>query len=299
MVRAEGTAEVDKASREAVESLEAYAVYKMARYDEAFRRFMGLAEKGNVQGMLNVANMLASGQGVEQNVAAAFDWYARAASQGDALGMYYTGQAYERGLGTDMDLGTAQVWYQKAAIANSTEAQLALGKLLRQQGQTEQGIRWIQAAADAGDVRAQRYLMAMVPSTGAAVAAHEQSIILQSLQAIDRAMRQRNAPGVVYYIARDAPIRLRLPNSASWRQTDRKGLQALWQSSFDQSEHYQVERSTPELTASGGLIQIVSKIVERLAGPNGERVLEMVETAEVEIAGDRMVVRALTLEIET
>jgi len=54
----------DKRSREAVEALEAYAVYKMAMYDEAYARFMALAEKGNQQGMLNVAGMLAAGLGV-------------------------------------------------------------------------------------------------------------------------------------------------------------------------------------------------------------------------------------------
>ena len=59
----------DRVSREAVEALEAYAVYKMAQYPEAYRRFLGLAQKDNVQGMLNVANMLQAGLGTERDAA--------------------------------------------------------------------------------------------------------------------------------------------------------------------------------------------------------------------------------------
>ena len=75
----------DKRSREAVEALEAYAVYKMAMYDEAYVRFMALAEKGNQQGMLNVAGMLTAGLGVAKNLDAAFGWYRKSAQQGLSL----------------------------------------------------------------------------------------------------------------------------------------------------------------------------------------------------------------------
>jgi len=94
----DGFAGRDKASREAVESLEAYAVYKMGQYDEARIKWLSLASRNNPSAMINLANMAEQGQGVPRdlNKAAewlrkAADWFLKAAEQGDSTAQFNLG----------------------------------------------------------------------------------------------------------------------------------------------------------------------------------------------------------------
>lgn len=291
-------AEGDCAAREAVEALEAYAIYKMGRHREAFDRFRQLADKGNVQGMLNSANMLSAGRGVVRDPVAALRWYRLAAGVGDAVGMYHLARAYEEGIGTPADSGLAERWYRSAAEQRSTEAQLALGKLLRRQGRGTEGLTWIRMAAEAGDVSARRYLATPATATRGAVSAAAGAAVRAAYAAIDRAAAHRNAPGVVYYLRHDATVQLRLPGTVSWTPTDKSGLQALWQATFDQAgDEYRVERSELEITGDNGGIRVVSVVQEQLAGRHGRRQLKIIESAEVEVVDDRMVMNALSLEM--
>lgn len=106
------SAEADqtRVARDMVKVLEAYAVYKMGQYDLAFERYMALAQAGNRQGMLNVANMYAEGKGVGQDHAQAFNWYLKLAEAGDQMGMEETARAYRTGTGTEKDLDKAAYW---------------------------------------------------------------------------------------------------------------------------------------------------------------------------------------------
>jgi len=96
--------------------LEAYAVYKMGQYDLAFERYIVLAEDGNRQGMLNVANMYAAGKGVEQSDTHAFQWYLRLAESGDRLGIAETAKAYRTGRGVQEDAERARYWEEQAGV---------------------------------------------------------------------------------------------------------------------------------------------------------------------------------------
>lgn len=73
----------DTVMRDAVSNLEAYAVYKMGRYDQAAAIWTELAERGNTTAMINLANMHAQGQGRPRDPAAAEAWLRRAAELGD------------------------------------------------------------------------------------------------------------------------------------------------------------------------------------------------------------------------
>lgn len=97
-------------ARNMIKTLEAYAVYKMGQYDLAFERYLELAEKGNRQGMMNVANMYAEGKGVPQNDGKAFQWYLRLAETGDRIGMEAAAAAYRSGQGVEMDTERARYW---------------------------------------------------------------------------------------------------------------------------------------------------------------------------------------------
>ena len=78
------TGDQDHVAREMVRVLKAYAVYKSGDYEAAFERYRALAEAGSVQGMTNLANMYAAGEGTERDEARALAWYRRAAEQGRA-----------------------------------------------------------------------------------------------------------------------------------------------------------------------------------------------------------------------
>lgn len=103
-----------RVAREMIRTLEAYAVYKMGQYDLAFERYLTLAEDGNPQGMLNVANMYSEGKGVEQSYSNAFRWYLRAAEIGDWIAMEQVESAYRTGKGVQKDTERAEYWEMRA-----------------------------------------------------------------------------------------------------------------------------------------------------------------------------------------
>jgi tetratricopeptide (TPR) repeat protein len=130
-----GDDEQTRIAREMIQVLDAYAVYKMGDFDEAFERYRQLAEAGNRQGMLNLGNMYAAGLGSAADLEQALAWYQRAADAGDAIGMYEVARAHDLGLGTEADPDQAVQWYRRAAEQDNAEAQWTLGERLYKQGQ--------------------------------------------------------------------------------------------------------------------------------------------------------------------
>lgn len=101
-------------ARDMIRTLEAYAVYKMGQYDLAFERYLTLAEDGNRQGMLNVANMYSEGKGIGQSDSKAFSWYERAAEVGDQFAMEQVASAYRTGKGVQASIERARYWEMRA-----------------------------------------------------------------------------------------------------------------------------------------------------------------------------------------
>jgi len=114
--QAEPADDQTRVARDMIRVLEAYAVYKMGQYDLAFERYIVLAEDGNRQGMLNVANMYAAGKGVEQSDTHAFQWYLRLAESGDRLGIAETAKAYRTGTGVQENVEQARYWEEQAGV---------------------------------------------------------------------------------------------------------------------------------------------------------------------------------------
>lgn len=259
----------DKNSREAVEALEAYAVYKMAIYDEAFERFMSLAKRGNHQGMLNVAGMLAAGLGTDQNLVAAFGWYLKSATEGNPIGMYYVAEAYQNGHGVEQDHDAALHWYQKASHNGAKDAQVAVARLLLDNGSIQQATEWLErwsgTNSDAAD------LLKMVSGngnlSGNQVTPLNRVLIGDAWKSIDRSARAGNAHGVVYFLDHDADVQIRLPGLAAWTKLKKDELRALWQRSFDSSDQYKFSRSElliERITDSSNRYKVVSTIHEVL-----------------------------------
>lgn len=289
----------DRIARDMVSVLKAYAVYKMGQFDEAFDRYKVIAESGNTQGMLNLANMYAAGEGTEQDYEKALHWYRKAAEAGDANGMFETAQAYEKGLGTEPDAARARHWYEQAADHGNAEAQYALGMQLVDAGDEQAGLSWLRrAATEHGHPASQRYLAAREGGgEPQPVAGGNRGAVTKALDNITDAAGRRDAAGIVTHVATDARIRVRLPNGSGWDELDREALRELWQETFDRAEDYRVTRrdTTMQRTAAG--IRVSSNLDERLAsGDDGAR-LTIAETAIFRIDQGRAVIHDLSLDI--
>lgn len=80
------------------------------------------------------------------------------ANAGDADAMFNIGQAYKLGRAVPKDPVAARDWYRKAALKGHLPAQANLGILLFQAGDKAEAIRWLKAAADKNEMRAQYVL---------------------------------------------------------------------------------------------------------------------------------------------
>ena len=76
------------------------------------------------------------------------------AEKGDADAAFNLGQAYRLGKGVPLDLAQAQGWLEKAARKGHVDAAATLGLLLFQNGNRVAAMRWLKAAAQAGEPRA-------------------------------------------------------------------------------------------------------------------------------------------------
>jgi uncharacterized protein len=76
------------------------------------------------------------------------------ADKGDADAAFNLGQAYRLGKGVPPDLAQAQGWLERAARKGHVDAQSTLGLLLFQNGNQVSAMRWLKAAAEAGEPRA-------------------------------------------------------------------------------------------------------------------------------------------------
>ncbi|WP_426166542.1 SPOR domain-containing protein [Sandarakinorhabdus sp. DWP1-3-1] len=80
------------------------------------------------------------------------------ANGNDADAMFNIGQAYKLGRAVPKDLGLARDWYRRAAAKGHLPAQANLGILLFQAGEKAEAVRWLKAAADKNEMRAQYVL---------------------------------------------------------------------------------------------------------------------------------------------
>jgi TPR repeat protein len=115
-----------------------------------------------VASLLSIASAPVSAQSVKAGIEA---WqhadYARAVSiwrplaeSGDADAQFNLGQAYRLGRGVTINLGAAKTWFERAAAGGHLDAQTTLGLLLFQNGDQQQGLKWLRRSADKGEPRA-------------------------------------------------------------------------------------------------------------------------------------------------
>ena len=95
---------------------QALAAYEQGNFEEAFTLWQTLADGGNEEAQFQLGLMYDKGQGVNEDPAAAVQWYTRAAEAGHIKAQHYLGILYEYGRGVEKDLEMAKQWYAKAGF---------------------------------------------------------------------------------------------------------------------------------------------------------------------------------------
>lgn len=130
------------------------------QYEEAFKQFKPLAEKGNAAAQINLGNLYMKGLGVDQNYSLAFSWYQKAADQGEHIAQTKLGLLYYFGLGVGKDPIEASRWFEKAALQGDVRAQATLGSIYAAGEGTQQDYAkayyWYMLAEEQGDKEAAR-----------------------------------------------------------------------------------------------------------------------------------------------
>ena len=106
--------------------------------------FRQAAERGAAAGMVNLAHAYLTGQGVQQDFAAARTWFAQAAESNAAGSFVGLGHIHEAGLGVAQSDAEAAAWYRRGAEAGFARPTLRLVRLLLAQGDAGAASRWLE-----------------------------------------------------------------------------------------------------------------------------------------------------------
>lgn len=268
---------------EMVETLEAYAVYKMGRYEEAFRAWRALAEKGNAQGILNVANMYLAGEGTTKDPKKAVEWYRKGAEQGDPHCLLNLSRAYETGVGVSADMKEAERYLQLAAGAGSTEAQVRVAKRLIEAGETHRARSWLDRAADKGDQGAIALLARLDPSPTVertSVPTDKRRRIEALLDDMNAAANARDPEWLTKGVSEDADIKVKLPGQPEFHKLSKSGYRDLWDLTFRETERYRFARTDYKIVRSRYGATVHSRIREYLTTKSKSSELLIEETLE-------------------
>lgn len=80
-----------------------------------FAALLEAAKQGDLIAQVRVSHAFEMGDGIEKNMAQAFDWMGRAANAGYVPAQYFYGAMHASSRGTSLDVTKAIYWYQKAA----------------------------------------------------------------------------------------------------------------------------------------------------------------------------------------
>ncbi|QGX96791.1 sel1 repeat family protein (plasmid) [Roseovarius faecimaris] len=121
----------------------------------AFNWLLAAAQQDYVEAQYELSRFYSRGIGTEQNNTEALRWLETAAQNNHIRAQFFLAAAYESGRGVEKNSGLALDWYRRAAENGLPIAMRNLGTLYLQgeavKQNTEEGLRWLKAAAKAGD----------------------------------------------------------------------------------------------------------------------------------------------------
>jgi TPR repeat protein len=124
---------------------------------------------GYLPAMRGMGQILREGEGVPQDMGAAFEWYRKGAERGDVASLVDMGICYGQGEGVPKDLTKATECLRKAALDGEVEAWDNLGQLLLERANAErelasdlrvEAVMWFRKPAALGHARAASTLAA-------------------------------------------------------------------------------------------------------------------------------------------
>jgi len=133
--------------------------YEAADFSAAAKIFLELAKSGHANSQYQLAVMLDSGVGLEEDHAQAAIWYQKAARKGHIEAQYNLAIAYATGEGIKLNMRKAIYWMKKSALSGNINSQYNLGLIyILGNGVAvnfEEGMQWWKLAAKNGDSMAQ------------------------------------------------------------------------------------------------------------------------------------------------
>src|SRR5450755_1012374 len=124
--------------------------------------FRKAAEQGYAPAQSNLGTLYLYGRGVTQDDNEAVVWFRRAADQGDAVAEFLLGNQYASGKGVPQDYSEAMIWFQKAAEQRHPVAMLYLGVMYAEGRGVPQdyvsAYMWFSLSAAQGEQRAVKTL---------------------------------------------------------------------------------------------------------------------------------------------
>ena len=128
-------------------------MYQSKNFPTAFRAFTEAATAGNVEAMMYVGTMSASGEGTPVNYRDAMTWFRKAADTGDAQAMCNLAILYYRGLGVPVQYFEALKWFRASASSGNAQGMFNLGVMYRDglsvPVNLKEAVRWFTEAASA------------------------------------------------------------------------------------------------------------------------------------------------------
>lgn len=104
------------------------------------------AERGLDWGMYNYATLLALGDGVAEDKAAALAWFRKAAAMGNAKAINFVGSFHEDGWVVERDMAAAALCYARAAQGGDFRGAFNHARMLGAAGKIEDAIGWLKRA---------------------------------------------------------------------------------------------------------------------------------------------------------
>lgn len=134
---------------------EAVMAYQNGDLDTANHIWLSLAQRGMAMAQNAIGVSYMRGEGVEQDLVLAADWFQKAAEKGHARASRYLGEAYELGEGREKNQEEAVRWYHAAAERGDATGAIYLGGCYNSGRGVEQDLneafRWYRIAAERGN----------------------------------------------------------------------------------------------------------------------------------------------------
>jgi TPR repeat protein len=137
--------------------LKGLEAYSTGDYVTALKEWKPLAERGDIQAQINLADIYYYGRGVSPDSKEAVKWLKSAAVLGDAKAAYMLGVIYKLGHGlpaVPKDRNEAAMWYQIAVNRGHKEALYDLGEMYYREGNYQQAAMLLPLSSNSGNASA-------------------------------------------------------------------------------------------------------------------------------------------------